>query len=475
MFSNKELIELKSILVAQRNIMLTVKMALNEIEKSINSNSVHQQAIVELNSDLDFIEKYVDLLDSTDIEFSDDDISKYYTETNKKYTADIEKLTFENWKQFVRDTTAYNIRNNLNLFSPYDSMLTDEDLKLLKSDNYHKQYQWDKWDYIFVGFAGIIASITDHLFVKIPIDLTAGKYIGQSGSEITKKLRDIHLPDNIQKWLENFSKVPYDVVNDGLEGMAGRTHRMQSLGHDPILGFIFGIIDIYNGSLTGFSYNSKSKLHTLTTKIVSKNQSISLTKAFLLQLGHLLSDVGTKMGIQPPFFTLFQGINFKNKFSPKNRTIGEIARWMYINGYDFRHFLTMGVTPGTIEIILRTYLMIRHYFEKGEIEFKLANNPKYRSMLLSAHSIACLSNAGKVAIYQANPLAINYTEWLALIRYLVPSLKYWVFDKTRLKLEYIEKINENGWSEIIVESNIILNKIISTESNRFELGRTNLL
>ena len=55
--------------------------------------------------------------------------------------------------------------------------------------------------------------------------------------------------------------------------------------------------------------------------------------------------------------------------------------------------------------------------------------PKYRMMLLAAHAIAAVGNAGKIALYEGTPLAINVAECTALFRHLVPSLKYWLFDK----------------------------------------------
>jgi len=40
-------------------------------------------------------------------------------------------------------------------------------------------------------------------------------------------------------------------------------------------------------------------------------------------------------------------------------------------------------------------------------------------MLLMAHGIATLGNMGKITLMPGNPLAINYAQWMALIRYLV--------------------------------------------------------
>ena len=170
-------------------------------------------------------------------------------------------------------------------------------------------------------------------------------------------------------------------------------------------------------------------------------------------------------------FTLLQRINIPVPTSPKGRTVGEIARWMYLNGYDFRHFLVSGITPAVIEILLRGYLMLRHYSEHGEAKFLLASSPKYRSMLLAAHGIAAAANAGKVALYQGNPLAINYAEWLAFVRYLIPHMKFWLFDKHRLKIEHLELITNKGWNELLLTSDNIFLQVAESELEMIEIGK----
>ena len=164
------------------------------------------------------------------------------------------------------------------------------------------------------------------------------------------------------------------------------------------------------------------------------------------------------MGLPAAFMTLMQGINI-GSFGDKGRSVGEVARWMYLNGYDLRHFIASGITPAVVEIVLRAYIMLRHYSEHGEIKFDLASHPKYRSMLMMAHGIATTANAGKVILMGGNPLAINYAEYMPFIRYLIPSLKYWLFDQQRLRLEHMEKINESGWDDLLDNSDRLLGAI----------------
>ncbi|MFN5966310.1 MAG: hypothetical protein ACK46E_14515, partial [Pseudanabaena sp.] len=75
---------------------------------------------------------------------------------------------------------------------------------------------------------------------------------------------------------------------------------------------------------------------------------------------------------------------------------------------------------------------------------------------------ATTANAGKVILMGGNPLAVNYAEYMAFIRYLIPSLKYWLFDQQRLRLEHMEKINESGWNDLLDNSDRLLGAIART-------------
>ena len=146
---------------------------------------------------------------------------------------------------------------------------------------------------------------------------------------------------------------------------------------------------------------------------------------------------------------------------------------MYVNGYDLRHFIVSGITPATIEIILRAYMMLRHYAEYGEVKLVLGSHPKYRSMLLAAHSIAALGNARKIALAQGNPLAFNLAEWMALFRYLLPSVKYWVFDQHRMQLKHLEGLNGIAWAELLQNTTNLLQRVAELESEpAIRLGAT---
>ena len=92
-------------------------------------------------------------------------------------------------------------------------------------------------------------------------------------------------------------------------------------------------------------------------------------------------------------------------------------------------------------------------------------------MLLAAHGIAALANAGKVALYQGNPLAINVAEWYALLGYLAPSLHYWMLDAHRLRMEHLERVTDQAWPELLANGDRLLARAVSEHGATIMLGK----
>ena len=491
MLSDKVIVELGIALQAQNRVLQELKLAaseidtkLTEVEQKLSDAGGMTEQLQELISLMDELEASQEWIETEDFgDFDPNQILSLYENRQQSVFQELTQIGFKDWDSFVRQCQTHLLFQGVDPLAPYEAFLTEADLKTFQEESYNAQYKWDKWDYIFVGASGILASLTDFLLVKIPTTLTTGEYAGQVGSPITEWLKRYDTTksnDWFAQWAEHLSetcKVPYDSTGyagaGGVERIAGmfpKSHRFQSLGHDPVLGFVFGVLDIMRGTITGFSYDNLTHTHTWMQGAVWSNlEPVGLIEAILRQIGHLISDVATPMGLPAPFMTLIQGINL-GSFGEQERTVGEIARWMYLNGYDFRHFLVSGITPAVIEIALRAYIMLRHYSEYGETKFDLTSHPKYRSMLLMAHGIATLGNAGKIALMQGNPLAINYAEWMAFIRYLIPSIKYWVFDQHQLYMEHLEQINSNGWDQLLQSSDQLLATVTNLDSSKIILG-----
>ena len=486
MFSDLFITELGIALQAQNHLLEKIELAVSEIDQSLKESTrklstVKDTAnqIKELQAIMDELEADVEWFEEEDFEdFKPEQILSLYENRQKSVFRELTKLKFKNWESFVKQCQSYALYEGIDPLAPYDIFLTETDIQILQAESYDAQYQWDKWDYCFVGVSGVLASLTDYLLVRIPQTLTTGEYSGQIGSPITEWIKQYN-PENsndwFARWVKNLSetcKVPYDSMNytsqEGFERIAGmypKSHRFQSFGHDPVLGFVFGVLDIMRGTITGFSCEKLTHTHIWIQETVwSDREPIDLITAIIRHIGHLISDVATPMGLPAPFMTLIQQINI-GSFEEQDRTIGEITRWMYLNGYDFRHFLVSGITPAVIEIILRAYIMLRHYSEHGKVKIDIASNPKYRTMLLFAHSIATLGNVGKIALMQGNPLAINYAQWFALIRYTIPSIKYWIFDHHRLQIDHLEKINSTEWDQLLQNSDRLFKTVVEEETS----------
>ncbi len=452
--------QLRVALIAQNQFLQSLEDRVSLINESLQKSDADAEALIELDQLLSSIEDRASLLSSEDLsDWTAADIQNIYEAESQNVSSATRHLEFSSWTQFCTDSMAYCEESRLDVTLPYDALLSEADLQDIKEDVYQAQFRWDKWDYIFVGFAGVVAATIDCLVVGIPQDITSGRYAGQTGNDLTAWLKKFKLPENLQKWLEVNSKAPFDQTG-------GANHRNDTPGHDPILGFIFGVLDICRGTSTTWKGGSAD------SEANQRFPGEALTVALIKQLLHLMSDAFTTKGLPVPFASVFRLLNVGQftRSNGKTATISDIALWMYHHGYDLRHFLTMSTVPASIEVILRAYIMIRQYVEGEDPKFLLAGNPKYRSMLLSAHTIACATNAGKIYLYAGNPLAINYAEWLACLRYFMPSIKYWLFDKRRLRLDHFEKIADSEWDQVLQSSEGLLRASIQRHHKIVALG-----
>ena len=158
----------------------------------------------------------------------------------------------------------------------------------LRNDSFRMALKWEPFDYWAVGTAGLLAAVTDFFLVGLPAGVHAGPITAWLKSFNSNKGGDCL--SLVAQEMERVCKVPYDTLKgtESIAGMCGRTHRFQSLGHDPVVGFVFGVLDILRGSITAFSYDQLTRAHKfIRTESPSGVSGVTLIEAFLLQLGHL--------------------------------------------------------------------------------------------------------------------------------------------------------------------------------------------
>ncbi|QGN49230.1 hypothetical protein GKC29_21995 [Micromonospora sp. WMMC415] len=318
----------------------------------------------------------------------------------------------------------------------------------------HGDVSWDKTDWTVVLVAGALATLLDVILVRIPQDST---FLGkeQAGSPLTKWLKDRDRAQDIYarflKRFEKLAKVPYDApttkATGGLvSGMRSATHRLQSLGHDPALGFLYGVADLMHG--TGTYIDKAGQL----IQVATNYDPVDLITALITQVRHLLSDVYTPAGVQPPFFSLLQlgQINSPFAVGPSGVKVPwtDVARYMYTNGYDLRHFFTMGITPGVVSAIIRGYWLLKSYATGGTAAQRKLEHAKLTSMLLLGHTIATSGTLLKTGLlFGMNPAALNYNQILAM----APATITW-FNEAIARDHRINQALEKEWELLLTES-----------------------
>jgi len=345
----------------------------------------------------------------------------------------------------------------------FDDILTPEQQAAVKARldgwgaEFEAPHKLTAYDYSVAGVAGVLAGLADVFLVQVP---RHPGFLGSEASEggwLSNLMKDAFgsiLPQDKISVLENAYKVPYDVSRNGIldEAVAGlgpRTHRLHSLGHDPILGWIFGVWDILNGSMSTIGKDGSVLIQNVPgAEPVQLGVDIFMRIIEALQsvAGHMASDVATSAGLPPPLFALTQFLQFGDF---KGRNMAELSQAMYRSGYDFRHFLSGGVCVALIEVIVRIAYFARELQEGKDFMAALpfGDNPRLRTGLLLAHTTAAAINAGKVAITK-NPLSVNYAQWLAFFRYLLPQMHWLLVGKANARRRFMQGKLDDGWRDL---------------------------
>ncbi|MGL5355025.1 MAG: hypothetical protein ACRDAQ_00525 [Cetobacterium sp.] len=348
-------------------------------------------------------------------------------------------------------------KNNLTL----NSILSKEDL--LKLDNnlknqiqeFNKKYELDSWDYAIAGSTGLVAAILDIFCVQKPLNPTKkfDEKVNGIFNEFTQNIFNKMIPPELSKKLSKLYTIgapDASTIKDFIKKPNGSfnpiNHRLLALSHDPVLGIIFGVLDILNNTCTIIDNGKISILKTTKNSIGEENVFYLIGKMFM----HLLSDVNAPsakgnrgMGLPAPFMGLLK--LFENiKVGDSN--FGKQVEFMYTNGYDFRQFVATSIPMIIMEVLMRVMYVVkessinnRDFFEVLK-ETQPGNlNPRFRMMLTIGYGTSCSINAGKVYVTQ-DILNANYSSWMGLTLNSFHSLKWAFYDKhMKFWTEYEEK------------------------------------
>ena len=235
--------------------------------------------------------------------------------------------------------------------------------------------------------------------------------------------------------------VPFDAnigSNGNLKGGGKMGHRVTTLGHDPILGLIFGTANIATSTLTTSSFLSfhiytenkrdyfKSKASTYKVLEETVNKILYqgmegkeiIATSFIKEIKHLQSDMYTKNSLPIPFISAI---------NPK------LASKLAECGLDMANILTVSKQVEYAIFINTIIAMLHSLFYDGntEMEEKL-HEVKTRKIIAYSNLIASASNLGVVAFTEN----LNLLDIGGIGVTILEFIKYREFQK-KVKEEFI--------------------------------------
>ena len=281
---------------------------------------------------------------------------------------------------------------------------------------------------------------------------------------IAKYLDDSDIQATVQRevktatsGIEDSIRSDFKNTTEYVEGLSAYYHRLLSLGHDPLLGFIFGVYDIMHGTMTTIDKSGKIVCQVMENYADRKESDI--VSAIAKQIIHFKSDITTSMGLPAPLMGLFNLLQFGN-IGEEELTVAEIVQGMYYEGFDFIHFCSQSMSVIVIELIVRLGYAIKRIKEGNKVKDSIpislnrSKHPKLATMLFIGHIGATAVNAGKV-YFTKNPMAINYPQWMAFAKYSYKQLRWAVIQKPAMRKAYVEGILHSELKVITEETDAL--------------------
>ncbi|WP_235815199.1 hypothetical protein [Neobacillus vireti] len=303
-------------------------------------------------------------------------------------------------------------------------------------DNLEKEFESQTGlngrDIGFLFFATALQCLRQYLLTGFEERLTDDKAArivkGNAVKESSNRLHKWYWPSFEEISL---NPVPYDAQfgspNFGL-GLSGKSHRFKTLGHDPLLGWVFGTSNIVTSTLTAWDLSSYHIKTGITARGDSRDKitnradtskvfyytkerllndgiegKIAVGTALIKQWTHLKSDEYSKAGIPVPII---------NTVSPN------MAQKLAEYGVDIGNIKTVG-KQASMAILINTMIAMIHglFFDQTKYNSWSVYEVKTRKILSYSNAIASASNVIYVAAsaYAGNAEAVRKLDIGGLI------------------------------------------------------------
>lgn len=274
------------------------------------------------------------------------------------------------------------------------------------------------------------------------------KSIEEAKRKANDKFRDKHMEKHgTGHWINIlYQTVPYDITKGSKDlgiNMGGKYHRMYTLGHDPILGWVFGTANILTDCITFNNFHtnrisrvdpvSGGKKMVITPEVVFMGQMfkecydevradfLNLPAALFAQAQHLKSDEYTKLGLPVPLLS-----SFNEEFASK----------LYHENYDalcFARDVKIVTASFVVSKLFDIIISLMHGLFRKTDENKDLYEVRTRKILLISNSIASTSTIINTAITK-NPKNLDIGSLLNTITHLFSDMRF----IARIKQEFIE-------------------------------------
>lgn len=274
------------------------------------------------------------------------------------------------------------------------------------------------------------------------------KTIEKAHKEANDRFRDKYVEKHgTDHWINLlYQTVPYDITRGSKDlgiNMGGKYHRMYTLGHDPILGWIFGTANILTDCITFNNFHTNrisridpitgAKKMVITPEIVLLGQMfgecyaavnadpLNLPAAVFAQAQHLKSDEYTKLGLPVP---LLSSIN------------EEFASKLYCENYDALCLARDAKIVGASFVVSKLFDMILsllHGLFRKNGEDRDLYEIRSRKILLLSNSIASSSTLIHASI-TSNPRNLDLGSLLNTVTHLFTDVRFLL----KLQQEFVE-------------------------------------
>ena len=271
---------------------------------------------------------------------------------------------------------------------------------------------------------------------------------------------DKHIKDSkYRDWLQlAMESVPYDITRGSTPyfNMQGGYHRIHTLGHDPILGWIFGVANIISDTITLDTFQSyKVEMQNgprrwtgpySTPQVLLdafdgiREDNKRLPAAVFAQALHLGSDYFTKLGLPVP---LLEANSFTRDFAGK----------LYKDQYDSlmltKDIAKIGV-QATLAAVINMLIAAIHglffdpkmYNNRDLFEVKTRKIISYSNLIASSSNVITVAGMEVAAYFTENPeLAKKGFAYMDIGGYIITMYRL-ITDARfirRVKSEFLEK------------------------------------